>query len=535
MIKLCIIDDEEEIREGIANNVDWESHGISICGLAGDGTEAIRLCEEQLPDIIILDINMPGESGLEVAGWINQTKHPTKVLILSGHDNFSYVQQALRYGVTDYLLKPCRSSDILASVLKVKETIEHERQEERALKELKAQYANNLPVLRERFLLDLMLRQKKGMRRIPQSFALYQVRIDPQNLCAAVVMIDDSTNNEVDQNEKTLMRLAVRNILEEIMSGFSYELFEYSGDIILLYNSSDHNDVWIGKRMQEVQDMAPDHLWFPISVGIGTVYSGTENIFDSYFEAFRAAEAGLFFSSPTITYYGSLRPDIRQHSFLYPTAYETRIIESISACNHKELTIALDNFVKNIKESASSTEAAKNACLTLLVRLTDLARKKGIDLTSLSGHTRMIDLKNIDILHDKLLAIAEHIIDSESEAVSFNQIISNTIGYIHKYYKNDLSLELVAHEVYVTPKYLSMLFKRSVGQNFTDYLHGVRIQKACELLQDTQMMVYDVAYSVGYKSAKHFSKIFFKQIGMSPRQFRNMSYALSDPDDTLLH
>lgn len=291
MIKLCIVDDEKEIREGIANNVDWEAYDIQLCGLAEDFHEAMLIYDKYAPDIIILDINMPGESGLELAKQIHQANSSTKILILSGYDNFSYAQQALRYHVTDYLLKPCRSSDILKAVLKAKELLEHERLAEQDIRKIKSQYTNTLPLLKKQFLLDLMLGPTANPEKILQKFALYRIGIMPYDLRTVVIMSDDSKAAD-NYQEQELMKSAIQNILKEIIENVDYEMFEYDNHTVLLYNIQ--NDDQMLKQLQLFFDKASQCLWFKLSIGIGSRCDNAETIFNSYLEAYHAAKTNLF-------------------------------------------------------------------------------------------------------------------------------------------------------------------------------------------------------------------------------------------------
>jgi two-component system, response regulator YesN len=117
LIRLLIADDEEDIRLGVSDLIPWEEHGIQIVGTAGDGLEALGMITELKPDILLIDIQMPGLSGLAL---IRELQHHENLafVILSGHDEFCFVQEALRLGVEDYLLKPCRPEEILAAVEK---------------------------------------------------------------------------------------------------------------------------------------------------------------------------------------------------------------------------------------------------------------------------------------------------------------------------------------------------------------------------------------------------------------------------------
>jgi two-component system response regulator YesN len=119
-MKLLIVEDEIEIRNGIKNVIDWTSNNIIICGTAENGKEALKLINDLEPDIMLLDIRMPVMNGLEVLKHLTEINSNVKSIILSGYDDFSYVQQALQLGVCDYLLKPCEPNEILSTVLRVK-------------------------------------------------------------------------------------------------------------------------------------------------------------------------------------------------------------------------------------------------------------------------------------------------------------------------------------------------------------------------------------------------------------------------------
>ena len=106
MVKLFLVEDEIAMREGIKRNIPWEEIGVDFCGEAGDGELAWPAILEQRPDIVITDIKMPFMDGLQLAGLIRRELPDTRIIILSGYSEFEYAQEALRIGVTEYLLKP---------------------------------------------------------------------------------------------------------------------------------------------------------------------------------------------------------------------------------------------------------------------------------------------------------------------------------------------------------------------------------------------------------------------------------------------
>ncbi len=104
MYKVCVIEDETIIRKGLISAINWEQHNCTIVGEAINGAEGLKVIEKTKPDIIILDINMPIMDGLEML-----SKLPANIysyIIVSGHSEFNYAKNAIKYNVTEYLLKP---------------------------------------------------------------------------------------------------------------------------------------------------------------------------------------------------------------------------------------------------------------------------------------------------------------------------------------------------------------------------------------------------------------------------------------------
>lgn len=154
--KVFLVEDEIIAREGIRDAVDWASAGYQFCGEASDGEIALPIIRERRPDIVITDIKMPFMDGLQLCRILKETLPTTKIMILSGHDEFRYAQEAIQIGVTEYLLKPIVAQDLLAALGKITNQIDQERQAREHLEALQAQMSNHQPVLRERCLLDLV-------------------------------------------------------------------------------------------------------------------------------------------------------------------------------------------------------------------------------------------------------------------------------------------------------------------------------------------------------------------------------------------
>lgn len=150
MYKLLIVDDETEILEGLRTIIDWENNGITVCGEACNGIEALEKVQQLSPDIMIMDIRMPLLDGLELLARISRCSLPVKCIILSGYDDFYYAQKAIDLKAANYLLKPCRPDDILEAVLKVTAELDEEKRQEAILQKYRQQLQESLPYTNEK-------------------------------------------------------------------------------------------------------------------------------------------------------------------------------------------------------------------------------------------------------------------------------------------------------------------------------------------------------------------------------------------------
>ncbi len=169
LYKVFLVEDEIVTREGIRDNVDWKAAGFEFCGEASDGEIALPLIETTQPDLLITDIKMPFMDGLQLCKIIREHMPWIKIIILSGHDEFNYAQTAIKLGVAEYLLKPVSVKDLHQVLERTLVKLNQESIERETLKQLRDQLDDNLLLLREKFLLRLVLGGVSSAEAIEQS------------------------------------------------------------------------------------------------------------------------------------------------------------------------------------------------------------------------------------------------------------------------------------------------------------------------------------------------------------------------------
>ena len=156
LYKIMLVDDEEEVRTSIIKQVDWEKLGFRVVSDAENGEDALEKIDIYEPDVIMTDIRMPYMDGLSLIEKVH-SKYPTvKFLIFSGFDDFEYAKEAIRLGVSEYILKPINSEELSEIFNKIKKNLDLEIENRRDIARLRENYKTNLPIIKNQFLINLL-------------------------------------------------------------------------------------------------------------------------------------------------------------------------------------------------------------------------------------------------------------------------------------------------------------------------------------------------------------------------------------------
>lgn len=154
--KVLLADDEEDIRVGISQKMDWAELGFTLVGEADNGQDALELAESLLPDVVLTDIKMPFLDGLELCRILTEQLPASKFVVFSGFDDFEYAKQAIQMNVSEYILKPINAAELSAVLRRLKDQLDRERTERQNMEFFRSQYTESLPVLQELFYTRLL-------------------------------------------------------------------------------------------------------------------------------------------------------------------------------------------------------------------------------------------------------------------------------------------------------------------------------------------------------------------------------------------
>ncbi|WP_240644669.1 response regulator [Paenibacillus paeoniae] len=526
-----IVEDEIRILNSLVNNIPWERHGIEVVALAENGREALSIVERRMPDIVLLDIEMPEMDGLTLAETVLEREPQTKIIILSGHDDFHYAQRAIGLGVMKYLLKPAGEDEILQTVLEAAEEIRRELSEKHSLTELQRMWSSRLPQLQEEFLRSWItnryaeweLRKHSGELNLQlQENGRYEV---------SVCEIDPLSEAEIrfSSADRALLQFSLESIAKECMPPEECRVFnDANGSTVLLFMSQPgESDDSLTKRMNgrisRLLNMVKECLKLTASAGMGTVCSLGE-VPHSYQQACRALQERAVYGHEIAIPYLEVRRS--EQPVFFDSSFERQLEMAIYTGEGVQASALIDSYVERAFDHADSSELAYEHVLYLSGVFTRMIQSQGwlMQKVLANDYAYFLSLETLvskSHIVEWAKRVTGHIaayLENERRSSS-HQLVKKIVETVDQMLDDDLSLHSLAERMYVNSSYLSRLFKKETGESFSGYVLSRRMERAKELLL-SEAKVYDAANAVGYRDLSYFAKVFRKYWGMAPSDLK---------------
>lgn len=533
MLKLMLVDDEAIIRKGIRTSIDWSSYGVEIAGEAANGRDALELALELKPHIVITDIRMPVMDGLALSNDLKKQLPDAKIIVLSGYDDFAYAREALSLGVYEYLLKPVGAEDLISLITKLQGEILKEQAEKNESLSANIVFNENYPNIKSNFVNRILKGELPDSNAVMEKAKALKLDLLAPEYLVFTVDIDDFLllTEDMPPRDVELLRFSVMNISEELLLSMTSGLVCYSEfeHLVGLVCAKILPESLIDSLCKEIRHCIKKYLGLSVSIGIGKSCKNILEVSRSYSEALTALRSKIHRGKGSIIHYRERDDAERPLAVLYPSNEEKEIINHLKTLNIDGLNTAIGRVFAGFASSNADPESIKNICSRLLVMAISSIEDMGIDIQEHLGVNfnpyRSAD--KFDVLEDLqqwLKALFEKMsgLIQERKNSKFKGIIKTALQYIKENYQRDLSLADIAGIVYVTPNYLSRVFKEEMGVNFVDWLNQFRVEKAKVLLLEAGMKSYEVAEKVGYSDYKYFSYIFKKYTGCTPKEYVEM-------------
>lgn len=523
--KLFLAEDELAIRNSLRNEINWPEAGFEFCGESENGEVALPLIQSAQPDVLITDIKEPFIGGLQLLRAIRQTQPDIKIIILSRHGEFDYVQEAIRLGITEYLLKPITPEKLTAVLHRVAAQLDEERQARESLQDLKNLPEDSLAILREKFLLKVVLGDippdeivEKGHRlKLDLLARAYQVMVVKAELAMGAI-------NQISAAKLEYIEALISRVTQDHTHIISFHkdieelVLIIKGDSI---KQLEQRTYFLARLLKEDVESQIECL---LTIGIGSPQDRLRNVTQSFTEAYRN----------TLNLNGQISlnglTDQLDSSDLQKLD-GTLIEHFLKTGRQAEVDTFYESHISPLSKSLLKQPIFLHYYIVgLLITtsrfITGLGGNPGDILSQWQQPEAVIRLvKDPQQLKEQtykfLLAALDFRDKQASKQSQYSDITHKARSYVDEHFSDTgISLNQVAAYVALSSSHFSMIFSRETGETFIEYLTRRRIQKAMELLRTTSLPAKEVAFEVGYNNQHYFYLVFKKVSGVSPTEFR---------------
>lgn len=536
MLKVFLVEDEVVVREGIKNHIDWLQEGFVFVGEASDGELAYPMIQKTKPDIVITDIKMPFMDGLSLSRLIKAEFPAVKILILSGYDEFEYAKEAISIGIADYLVKPVTGDMLLKAVKRVAKTIQEEKIQIEYMETFRREMLENEHLERQRFFNDLISSKSQTLELLEKGKRL---NID-LSACIYNIILFKVTLTDEDEQEYSEDLIDAGEKVEALAAG-KQEIIMFDrpteGWAFLIKETAERSIAEIQEYyLKEIEKIITAHPSVKYFGAVGMQVNRLRNLPMSFHEACRAFAYRYILSGNQVMSYDALQDnkltqetDINFNPLVI-RKLDRKVLEGfLKSGSRSEINQFLEEYFYNVGEkNLESMLIRQYIVMDMYFSCVSFVESLGHNLgkiTELSGDFQKAaaNFSTLDNTKQYFRSLIEEVIGIRDlvSMKKYSSLIENAQKYIKDNYQNEeISLNAVAASVNLSPSHFSTIFSQEAGQTFIEYLTGVRMDKAKELLRCSGMKSSEIAYAIGYKDPHYFSYIFKKMQNCTPKEFR---------------
>ena len=508
-LRILIVEDEEIERKVLEMMLKYNRQDIEELLFAENGIEALSLFQDKIPDIVLMDINLPGINGLETIRQMQLMHTGVRFVILSAYNLFSYAQEAIRLNVFDFLIKPIQLEEIQKIISRLSREIQ---QQEESLKTYTKQ-----------------TEKLKTIRPLLESDCIYSIASMHSN--TSITTIFDFLQMPISSGYVFIAKGEGGTIhfIQEIKRRMRYMTMECLGDII--------SDLCVFVALSDTilrRNQIREMLWHiietmgnkssSIHIGVGSISEPNDDLKLSYNQALSAVQYAEQQNQRLLFY------DEVTESLESPKEYDIRLAAAsvanwVLTGDTVRIAKQVDEMFSSMQMSLKHREIVSKAYWFYALVCSKLSN---LDTQAVFLEpNRILEYNDIPALKELLLSNLTSLADiriNQSNPKS-SQIAEAAISLVQARYMENITLESVARELNFSPYYLSRIFKKSTEYTFSEFLTNFRIEKAKEFLTKGNMSIKEIAFAVGFNSQGYFAKIFKKYTRNSPKEYSEKNIA----------
>lgn len=533
MLKLLMVDDEKWVRDRFSERIPWSDAGFAYMGAASGAEEAIKMIERETPHLLLTDITMPGMSGLELAAYVRKRWPRIRIIILTAYSEFEYARQAIELGVDNYLIKLAQTPDIILGICrKAADEIEQEMDVDQKL-ELQLQLGREKEWARKRQWTERLLEENGSANGHSMPLAWFE-GMDGYLAGLTLGWSMPGSSEQAASSEDELAQLQ-RHIGELLEKRLNPHKIGAGSTLVVLPIKQSRLCILIGSKqplntlhlnqlaimvLEELKAF-DDTLRCFIHVGpvleVGKQPLLAKQVADRMIEGLDGLAS--YFYKPESAIVSKNAIAFRR---LDPELSRERIAAVVKALQRENLEAYQESVSMMTKLSDPFIHPADLLRLTRQMFNRELVNLPESVITRISGIERLETWTDYcSWWTETNQAIHEWLSKRLHPPAAVRKEIQWMCRYIHEHYKEDVQVSELAKLVQLHPSYAGQMFKQEVGENFSEYMNRVRMEKASELLERTTMKIYEVSGAVGISDYRYFCKLFKSYTGFTPTQYKN--------------
>lgn len=521
MYKLLIVDDEVIERDALKFIIKNSSLNISEIQEAGNGQEAISVATLFNPDIVILDIKMPGLNGIEAAKILKKIYPDIKIIFLTAFDEFEYAQEAIKIGVEDFIVKPApneKTIEILSTIIK---QLNHMALTALQKKDMEVKLSQVSKYLESEFVSSVVTGEIDEQQ--ARDYLGFMMS-DFHSGFAVVITLDFYSEEQVSHLHKNMskkrfieklsaiLNQKVRFLLNQVRNSIYILVFGYPK------NQKEQYALIIEADIDAVRALLTDQIQAHVSVGIGDEYDLISELWKS-------------FSQAKITCKNKLRLIVDAEDGLDSTGTnslekkEKELCECIFNGDEVAMVRIIDDILDNIIYTCHDINIVRLRLYEFIILINRSLKRDG-NLQNSVPEQLFDSLKTVESKGDAKVYIHDYFLKSMEEIQQLKTdktglLLDKAVKYIQLHYAQDITLEDIANKSGFSTYYFCKMFKKYYNSSFTDYLSNVRIEQAKILLHDPHLNIKDITQKIGYIDPNYFTRVFKKYEGITPTEYRN--------------
>lgn len=538
--KVLIADDEYWTREKLRSMIDWPRYSLSCMEPAADGEEVLKRLEEEHPDILITDINMPFVNGVELLQVIHEKYPDIITFVISGYDDFQYVKDTFMAGSINYLVKPITRIDLVNALSKALEIISSRQADARQRQEQQNQLLKASSLLQDREFSQLLERDNSSFTPI----ITMNNDMDFAGMSLMLIKIHDIGSLACEYgHDMNLLSYSVKKEIRRCLKSEAPYVFNhvYRPNEFAIISEMDNRELTERARYILVQ------LKSMFQSSITIMISGHSYSLDSIHEAYIQDISMLMtrvYSPEDVMLVSERMEDARETRKISNRFGDIQARELKELIRHKSHS-TIENLIFQKTGLARCTEerweylevkqTVKRILNTFSETLADSRKPEEIATLENMIHMsdRMIERLDADSLCDVIRDVIDFCMSAghEETVCTVSDIIRQAAIYVDENYNEDLSLSLLAKKFGMESTYFSRTFRQETGENLMVYITRKRMEKAAGYMRDCDISLTEIAFMVGYDDYAYFNRVFRKTYGKSPRDYRNALAGLTEDSD----